>query len=497
MELLALYEAILKSLNFSISSEGLLSYCYDGDEIPAVIEGRRLVLPRREVLRAGLGDNLMAFHPLSENPLRGESPVLRKLKAVVNHRLAAVISDLLLQFAVLGVDTSRHKLLAPKAAEVLSAMSTVDEKFVDTLKKILAKQQSQGPDQLISIYLKRGGTFRGQKVSRLAVVSFPIMEQLEQQPDKIFGVKVRPTIDLAVLDGLMRYILPGCDDLETYSAASQSLTAPYFDSLMRAFANVANQLNTIVKLHWKTLQNAEDLLIDTGWIEHFHDLSIYDGAIPALNGNEGEHGTEEPAPAAALAPAPAAAMAKNLFQTPAKAADAAAPAPAKPASTGPFHVDNVSAVLRQVAGPFSAGITPPTTAPSSASDPNKFDRSVGSSNKGKDEYAEWVAKRNRNLYQQQQAAAQPQPTFGYGVQQPGYAHPAPPPQNLPAWLAPAPQQVPPGEYAGRVRGQPIPQPAMGFGFGAPTPAWQQPTYGYGAVRGGYGGGGYGYGGGAL
>lgn len=491
MQILSFYESVLGALNIRPSAEGLLSLYVDDTEIPAMIEDRRLVLPTRDVLRAGNWDGLIAFHPMSENLLRGESPVIRMLKRTANLRMSSIMTDLLIQFAKLGVDSSRHKTIPPKAADVLSAMPGIDEKFVEKLEKILSKQQPNGANRLVSIYLKRGGTFHGQKAARVAVVDFPILEPLEREEDMIFGVSVRKK-DRVILDALMKYILPDCDDRETYSAPSQSMSAPYFDALMRAFGNVAYRLNTVVKLHWKMLEqhhgDPNGLLVDLDWMDSFKDLSVFDGQIPALSGNEGEHGgDEEPTPTTVSAPisnaasvfsaAPAKPIAAHAATAKAAETDDRPPwrEETKPAASSPFHTERVGQALQQPSGPFHAA---PSTVGSA--DPNKFERPADTAGK-KDSFAEWQNRRNQNLQHTQYGGqVQPAPVYGAPPATFGVPYGAIPPQNAPAWAAPV-EVVQPGEYRGRVRGVPAHQ--MGYG-NRQTPMWMNPVNpAYGAYSG--------------
>lgn len=472
MALLELYKAIVKSLNFTVSQEGHLTYVFEGEEYPALIDGKRLTLPTPEILRNGNWDNLVAFHPLSENPLRGESPVLKKLKDVINHRLSAVISDLLFQLADLGNDTSRHRSLNPKAAGVLSTMSNIDDKFVDNLRKILSKQANQGPNRLISLYLKRGGTYKGQKYARVAVVAFPILEQIAEESDTIFGVPVRKK-DRQILDAMFKYILPDADVIETYNAPSRSMTTPYLDALLHAFANVATALNSVIHQQRKQLSNEDELRTDLSWLEHVKDLSVYEGLIPALPGNEGEGGVDTPAPAAVAAQAPS--KQQETFKVQAHTLhgkkDDEAPWKEEPVKVGkvgekpnrnPFNVDAVTKMDQA----FHAAATVASTQfqAGGGKDPNAFERPPGyKPEKGEKDYAEWMAKRNKA------AAAAAPTTFGVGYGQNQFA----PATAVPAWAAPAmPAPVAPGEYAGRVRGALV-HPVYG-------PAWQtrNPPYGY-------------------
>ncbi len=310
MQITDLYKAILASMNVIADENGLLSLKYMDSTHRVLVNGKRLTLPTDELLRIGDWSNLQPFHPLSENLLReGESPVGKKLKTLINLRLGTIVTDLMSQFIQLGFDTKSHAKLSPKAQELLSHIQEVDEKTVAAVDKILEAVSEEGPSKIINIYLKRGGKYRGEKVARLAVVSFPIItDEFERNDGVIYGVKLRKK-DYAAVLGLLKYILPDCDDLEAYNAPSNSLEAPYFDALIHAYINVARRLNEVVKIHKKQLENAEELTIDLSWADAVENLAAYRGLIPTLAGNEGEVAEKDtPAPVRPIptiaAPAP-------------------------------------------------------------------------------------------------------------------------------------------------------------------------------------------------
>lgn len=462
MDLLALYESILKSLNFEITPEGLLTYCVGGAEIPAVIDNKRLALPTREIMRRGDWEHLIGFHPMSEGVLsKGESPVFKKLKEVINHRLRATVADILMQMAELGFDTSRHKSIPPKSSDILSAMPGIDEKFLDTLKRLLANKSVGANNHVISIYLKNRGTFRGKSVSSVAMVFFPLLEQIEEGNDTVAGIKLRVK-DRTILTKMFEYLFPDASDKETYSAPTTGLTAPNFDALMRAYFNVAVRINHVVEKCNKVFANPDELICDLSWFDAFQDLSIYEGLIPVLSGNEGERVVSSAAEMI-IEPVPGH---KKSDNPPWKEVEKMA------AENSPFAT-SVSDVLRNTGGPFVAaapivpthsalGVVPQTSA-----------------GKATEDYNAWKARKNIG-------GPAPAPGYGYGPPQGGY----PPPAYVqamtgPTWLQQGPPPPPPGEYAGRVRGTPM-QPAYGYPMGYPQqPVYQQaPGYGYGPPQGG-------------
>lgn len=287
MDINLLYKAVTGAIGLEADANGLLSMNVDGQLLPCELDGKRMALPTQEVLKTADWDHVVGFHPLSENILRGESPILKKLRMLMNLRITYVASTLLSRLLEIGVDHDYHKKLSPTAAEFLSRIPNVDEKTYKALDKILDSLELVGERRLVSIYLKRGGVFKDEKFTRVAVTSFPITDQFEADGHEIFGVKMRGK-DKESIKALFEYILPQADNLEVYSAGSNSSTAPYFHALCLAFIKVAKRLNSVVRIFKKHLENADQLHIDVDWEEMIGDLSIYRDLIPSLRGNEGE-----------------------------------------------------------------------------------------------------------------------------------------------------------------------------------------------------------------
>lgn len=293
MKLLKLYTAILGSLNAHVDKEGYISLVGDGETLPCTIDGKRLALPTRELLRRGSWDenNLQPFHPLSEHIARGESPVLKKLRLLIQIRLATVYERIILLLADLCSDSKKHKSMAPKSAAVLQVMPNADEKTFADLERILDNAM-RDPSNVVRIYLRRGVMFDGIKTPRVCTIRFPLLEEFQNDEPVVHGVKLRKK-DYAQIRALLEYITPDEDAIETYGGGSVSNVAPYFDALIRAYAKAAKHLNSLVWMYRKHIDDENDLLMDLDWVEDFEDLDKYRNDIPMLSGNEGELLTEE------------------------------------------------------------------------------------------------------------------------------------------------------------------------------------------------------------
>jgi hypothetical protein len=287
IDLVKVYREILHSLNVVDDADGLCSVKVGDQLFPISIKDKRLVLPTPEVLRNGDWRSLVAFHPMAENVMRGESPVIGKLRSLIGMRLSHTLIQLLHGLVEITSNASSHSKLPPKLADLLSTMPDADAKTAAALEKILESTEARAPEKFISIYLKRPGTLHGEKFSRLAVVTFPFAEEFEDAEPTVFGVKLRKK-DYEGLEKLFHFIVPGCDTYEKYSAGSNSMYAPVFDALLRAYVNVAEQLNSVTKAYSKHLVDAKSLLIDLSWAAEMSDIKIYRDLIPTLDGNDGD-----------------------------------------------------------------------------------------------------------------------------------------------------------------------------------------------------------------
>lgn len=290
---LAFYKEILASMRYSVDDEGLISILSPtGTVVPAEAEGKRLVLPTKARLKEGFGDELQAFHPLSESMARrGTSPVMQHMQRTVRANLGFTFAHLAGKLLEAAVDVSQHKDLPPSANEFLKKMQGADAKLIPLFNKLI--EAAHQKSKLITVYLRNGGTYNGKKVNRLAVIRFPIMELLETEEDKVLGITIKPK-QRQILLALLRSILPAGDDPEQYSAGSNNRIAPYLHAFLQAYLKVIVQLNKVINRYAKpmSLPFKPYPLFKEETLKEFAE--IFD-EIPTLNGNEGhtEEETEE------------------------------------------------------------------------------------------------------------------------------------------------------------------------------------------------------------
>lgn len=325
-ELLTFYSQVLDSVDLKVDENGTITFAppgaidKNGDPLvmDAVVEGKRWVLPTKELLRESPWDTRIAFHPLSENTLNGESAVIGKLKAAINVKLGAVIGELLGQLTRFAADPQSQGTVSAKASKYLKLVPDLKAIGAEKMVQMVERSGLSADRRFVNVYLKKGGKVLDHKYQCAAIVRFPFREELNGETPKAFGVTLSKK-DQASFKALFDYILPGNDDLSTYSVGSSSNTASKFDALMKGFANVAVQLNEVIAAHKKILPTYKDMSINLDWVETMGHLDKLADVIPPLPGNIGESGrdprTEGGAAAQAMAP-----RARRLFehQLPAK-----------------------------------------------------------------------------------------------------------------------------------------------------------------------------------
>lgn len=285
---LDLYKNVLSSINCVVDEDGMISFLLGDTALPCTIKDKRLVLPIPAILKNPSWEHQIAFHPLSESILRGESPVMQRLKLLASVRLTEVICCLTTELMEIAVNKDTHRKLSPTESEFLSLIPNVDAKTLHDVERLFEETSIDGEHKVISMYLKRGGKWKGKNFQRVAVTDFPILTDLKAEGKKVFGVTLHSLKNKAAICTLLNYILPHADEPEHYSYGSNSTVAPYFHAFMTSYRNVAKQLNKITKKFRKHLDNPDGLMIDLNFEAALDNLSDYIDMIPSLSGNEGE-----------------------------------------------------------------------------------------------------------------------------------------------------------------------------------------------------------------
>ena len=298
VQLTSAYEKLLASLCLT-HSDGFVQF--GNPPMPVTCEGRRLVIPTHDVLRTLSNQTQIAFHPLSESIVRGESPVLSFLRNLIMVRLNNSIIELAVRLLAIAMDNTRHSNLTPKGKALLRRIPEIAPDCHDQFKKICDILDPNGNNKLLNIFIKRAANIDGESVKRAAIVNFPLLKELSSKGDKVYSKTIKSK-NKAVIADLLRFILDedGDETISCYSQGSNSSTAPSFQCLVKTYAKLAKRINEVADIYSKELKtlikDEQDCLslitIPLDWDGLFDDLGVYNGLIPSLDGNEGVAGNK-------------------------------------------------------------------------------------------------------------------------------------------------------------------------------------------------------------
>lgn len=302
MDLIEIYKVILANAGMTADDEGFVSMT-DQNE-PVLLAGKRLVLPTRaQLAQPNLGNRVM-FHPLHESLIRGESDVMTRTRELINARLNISFSYIGLCLLTLATSPAQHVNLTPDQTLFMDNLKDIDADIVEAYGKILeAMSVSQDGKSFMRIFIKRGGEYKGRKVQRLAVVSFPFYEELLKrpasgQPNMIYGVRVKKAHRECLIK-LVEYMVPNINVPDHYNSGSDSTVAPTLDAVMQATRKLGGLVNEMCDLFGESvIPDMASMKYPMDWVEVFDNLPAYQAKInliPSQPGNEGKlPGAERP-----------------------------------------------------------------------------------------------------------------------------------------------------------------------------------------------------------
>lgn len=295
-KLIKLYTEILQCASMTADNEGFVSFSMVGKKEPVLIEGKRLVLPTLENQRNPQPDQKIIFHPLTENVMRNESETLGKLRSVFNIKLNYAFAALAQNLLTIATSVADHAKLNPAQSEMLSWTKTADEQTVVNFSRMMTNVIKEKYDSaFVNIYLKRSGTVNMTKYARVGVVTFPLYTELCTDQETVYGVKVR-TKDREAIKGIHEYIFSKIKEKEGYNVGSNSLVAPFLDSLMRTLMGIGSDINAVVDLFENKINDSDELKFSADWWDDFINMDSLVNEIRKIPPQKGNEGTVTQAP---------------------------------------------------------------------------------------------------------------------------------------------------------------------------------------------------------
>lgn len=285
--LLDFYESFAAALFIQFDEEGLANIVIpDANPTPMAIGDNRVVLPTPQILKDGLGaaTKRVAFHPLSENIMRGESDIFKFIKRMAAFRFNYTATIIAEELAKIAADPELQAPLNPAQQAFLVLMDQT--KPVDLTKVDSINQAVVGGRSLINMYMQRTYPLDGIEYRRVCMVNFPILDELDRDDKVIFDVDCGSKRAKGQISALFKYII-GDLDPNAYSVGVDSSTAPYLTAMLESFYLLAKQLNSLIKLFGKSVPQLKQLIIPVDWYKQMKHLDAYRDFIRPLAGNEG------------------------------------------------------------------------------------------------------------------------------------------------------------------------------------------------------------------
>jgi hypothetical protein len=360
------YRSLLAMARLEVSEEGLVSEISDdGEKLPFFVGDKRLVIPEPGQLRASFGNERVFFQAARENIMLGETKEFAVVRKRINERMQIRIMAMLAELLVLAGSPKLQPKLKGKQLELLRGLEEMDKEAKNILsmyKDLLAvTAQGDATQQPFSLYLNKNGKLgtTGHSYRRIAVVSFPLYEQLvkdgiareeimarrKEQPKETrddlpdnatFGVKLGKH-GRQIFTRVFEYIFPMIATKDAYSMGSNSDYFPYLEAFCLSMQNVAECVNNVIDTFVDVVPSLEGLRIDLSWVDAIANPDgLHKAAqqVPDQNMGGAVHGASQPShqgaiPIAQEVAAPPPPVAPGLHGvTPTQVAQQVAPAPA-------------------------------------------------------------------------------------------------------------------------------------------------------------------------
>lgn len=288
-DLAGVYRNLLASLNVEPQSDDLLVQSIDGIDKQVMVEGKPLALPTNDIVN-NYSDSMVVFHPLCENMLLGESPVLQELRGLVMDFLNDLILRTVDAVLSIAIDDDLMATLSPTQIEFMRSAAGADATTLKNWRAIMRRAESRASsNRVMTVFLKRGAELDDETYKRVAIVNFNLYQELTAGQLNVFGAKVRKA-DTKVYSKILETIFDDIYIVDKYSVGSNSMTAPYFEALLNAYHSVLKSLNSPTWILRKPIEQSTGLKLHVkdDFMEGFKDLMKYRDVLPTMPLNDGD-----------------------------------------------------------------------------------------------------------------------------------------------------------------------------------------------------------------
>ena len=259
--LIETYKSWLASVGIVSDNQGFLSTQLTAGEPlkPWTVDSKRAVLPVDEQLKQHDWSNRIGFHPLLQNLTGGESRVMEKFRDRMNGYSDFMFGMLLRDIAGLALKGGQlHQDLSPAQAAYLGPFKEADEKFYQLVEGLLTtKRVSKKNHEFIRFQVIKGRVWQGQKRKQVAVMHFPLYEQLpaDGKGTTLLNFKLRQK-DVRMLREMYEFLFDRIREEHAYEVGSDSTIGPSIESLMAVYGMYTEVQNHAVSILEPVIQSA-------------------------------------------------------------------------------------------------------------------------------------------------------------------------------------------------------------------------------------------------
>jgi len=200
------------------------------------IDGKNIYLPTEEFLKDSTFRDQIAFHPLIENVLKTPSQMLHILQQALMTRMYIAGSFVIEALLAACVKQKKgEEISSPKLLKYLSGNENADDKTLTFFKNLVKMMEEDKSKKLFSVYLKFGGKWEGEEVSRMCSVTSPLLDALERAhalstaksgPASVWGVEAPRKKDIELLINVIKSAFPKLEE-KGYTRGTVNKIAPY------------------------------------------------------------------------------------------------------------------------------------------------------------------------------------------------------------------------------------------------------------------------------
>ena len=277
----AIYKSILDFADCTVNSAGYIQLKGGRENSNIIIDGKDLVFPTNEQLR-NPQPNTIIFHPLSENEIGGEPPVVARLRELIFLKFNKVTACLMQDLISVINSTELHKNLSKEAQELLYKGIAVNAGSIKALGVLHKAEASNFAKMYVSGWLRKGGSVRGRSYSRAGIVNFQLYNKLSEEGFLEELPKGMRKDDPENFKKLMEYIFPNIEKPGEYYEGSDSRVAPFFDALLKTVKGIADQIQTVLDNFREQLVISAEYDFNSEWMPEVNDLDALRGQIAMI-----------------------------------------------------------------------------------------------------------------------------------------------------------------------------------------------------------------------